>query len=202
MRKVYFIKPVGFNGPIKIGCSFAPGNRREQLQQWCPFPLEIVAEIDGDINLERRFHAHFESFHKGHEWFEATADLLVIIADISAGSFNPDILPRPKYLTVAGRTRAGKKWPDEQRERVRKNNALRRIEKATGLVLDSKDFSDRLEEFVANPCRETGGITRQEREALFRHRASQRHAEISKEYLASAIALSGSSSSETDEVAA
>ena len=51
MTYVYFIKPIGMDGPIKIGCSVSPDRRRETLEWWCPFPLEILAEIE-ELNEE------------------------------------------------------------------------------------------------------------------------------------------------------
>ena len=47
-RYVYFIKPVGMEGPIKIGCSIMPTERLEGLAVWSPFPLEIVAAIQAE----------------------------------------------------------------------------------------------------------------------------------------------------------
>jgi hypothetical protein len=87
-RKVYFIKPVGFDGPIKIGCSALPVSRRDALAHWSPFPLEILAEIEGGLSLERRFHYHFHAWHEHREWFTATPELLTAIAAINAGTFD------------------------------------------------------------------------------------------------------------------
>lgn len=57
---VYFLKPVGMDGPIKIGCSEYPQRRLLNLMAWSPFPLELLAQIDGDESVERRFHAAFQ----------------------------------------------------------------------------------------------------------------------------------------------
>lgn len=93
MTRVYFIKPIGMDGPIKIGCSFAPSNRKASLETWSPFPLEIIAEIDGDFRLERRFHAAFLDDHCHHEWFRVSPRLSMVIAEINAGEFDIDTLP-------------------------------------------------------------------------------------------------------------
>jgi len=98
MKKVYFIKPVGMPGPIKIGCSRNPSTRRASLSTWSPFALEILAEIDGDTNLERRFHARFIHLHERREWFTAAPDLMAVIADIAAGEFDIDTLPEGKFV--------------------------------------------------------------------------------------------------------
>lgn len=93
MKRVYFIKPIGMDGPVKIGCSCSPDGRRSTLQTWCPFPLEVVAEIDGDFDLEKRFHTLFGDSHKGREWFNVTPSMKACIAAIKAGTFDINILP-------------------------------------------------------------------------------------------------------------
>jgi hypothetical protein len=95
MRHVYFIRPIGMQGPIKIGCSASPDSRRKSLETWSPFPLEIVAEIDGDEGIERRFHAMFVTQHLHHEWFHWSARLDSAIQEISAGTFDVSTLPEP-----------------------------------------------------------------------------------------------------------
>lgn len=98
MSAVYFIRPIGMKGPIKIGCSVSPDRRRSTLETWSPFPLEIVAEIDGSFELERRFHALFAEWHQGREWFLWTVRLQQVIDAINAGIFDLDSLPDPKCL--------------------------------------------------------------------------------------------------------
>lgn len=90
---VYFIKPIDMDGPIKIGCSQSPGKRRDALQHWCPFPLEIVAEIAGDSIIEARFHRKFLRDHLRSEWFTATKELLHTIRQINAGTYDVNTLP-------------------------------------------------------------------------------------------------------------
>lgn len=98
MKRVYFIKPIGMDGPIKIGFSIMPTKRRDNLAAWSPFALEIVAEIDGDRLLEWRFHAKFFESHQRNEWFAATPELLADIKAINAGTFDIDALPPPRCL--------------------------------------------------------------------------------------------------------
>src|SRR3546814_2554543 len=69
MKRVYFIRPIGQAGPVKIGCSVGPNKRRHELETWSPVPLAIVAEIDGGFDIERRFHAKFQDNHERREWF-------------------------------------------------------------------------------------------------------------------------------------
>lgn len=73
-RRVYFIKPVGLAGPIKIGCSYSPEKRRSALDCWSPFALEIIAQIDGGANLERQNAA----------WVDRTRETLVAELDALA----------------------------------------------------------------------------------------------------------------------
>lgn len=93
MRHVYFIKPIGMAGPIKIGQSATPGVRLQHLNCWAPFPLEIVAQIEGGRELEERFHAAFVDHHERLEWFTAHPDIISVIAAINDGAFDIDTLP-------------------------------------------------------------------------------------------------------------
>ena len=106
MSFVYFIKPVGMDGPIKVGCSYAPEGRRKTLDTWSPFALEIVAEIEGGFDLERRFHALFAETHQRREWFGWSRRIAAVIEAINEGSFNIETLPAP--IIVANRDRSGR----------------------------------------------------------------------------------------------
>lgn len=85
MPHVYFIKPVEMDGPIKIGCSMYPETRLRSLMSWSPVDLEIVAQVDGDFDLERRLHAMFAAHYRRQEWFNPAPELLALIDDINAG---------------------------------------------------------------------------------------------------------------------
>jgi len=97
-RRVYFIRPVGADGPVKIGCSDVPDGRLYTLSAWSPVPLEIVASIDGDIDLERRFHAAFKADNTHREWFNASPALLHCLDAIKTGTFDIATLPAPLIL--------------------------------------------------------------------------------------------------------
>lgn len=98
MKRVYFIKPIGMDGPVKIGTSESPECRRKVLDSWSPFALEIVAEWDGGESVERQFHHRHRSSHQRREWFTASPLLLADIAAISEGRFDPAVLPAPQLL--------------------------------------------------------------------------------------------------------
>lgn len=83
---VYFIRPVGQNGPIKIGCSGLPKSRLHDFTKWSPIALEIVALVPGSYELERSLHSCFAHVHRHFEWFEATEELLAGIAALQRGA--------------------------------------------------------------------------------------------------------------------
>src|SRR3546814_4337127 len=99
MKRVYFIRPIGQAGPVKIGCSVGPNKRRHELETWSPVPLEIVAEIDGGFDIERRFHAKFQDTHERREWFTWSQGLDDTITAINAGAFDVSTLPEPVQIT-------------------------------------------------------------------------------------------------------
>lgn len=110
---VYFLRPIGAAGPIKIGCSADPEGRLRTYMSWSPMPLEIVARIDGDQKLERRFHARFAAHHLHGEWFCNSEDLAAVIEAVSGGCFDVSSLPAPAGL---GNAKTG--WPAEVRSAV------------------------------------------------------------------------------------
>lgn len=93
-KLIYFIRPVGAVGPIKIGCSRWPGHRLDIYRQWSPVPLEIIATMIGDHALERRLHAQFYEHQTHHEWFAATPELVATVEAVKAGKFDPATLPK------------------------------------------------------------------------------------------------------------
>ncbi len=81
-RFVYFIKPIGMDGPIKIGCANKPEQRLIDLMSWCPFPLKIMATVPGGFAEERRLHQMFAADRLRAEWFRTTRELLGFIETI------------------------------------------------------------------------------------------------------------------------
>jgi hypothetical protein len=72
---VYFIKPKGKKGPIKIGCSHTPADRLEALAAWSPWPLEVMGSVPGSFKEEEYLHQCFAASHMHREWFKATPHL-------------------------------------------------------------------------------------------------------------------------------
>lgn len=84
---IYFIKPVGMDGPIKIGCSRCAKGRLVEIARWAPMPLEIVGMVPGSFKDERTLHRAFAHLQEHMEWFAEGADLVAAIAlIIEAGS--------------------------------------------------------------------------------------------------------------------
>lgn len=104
---VYFIKPVGMEGPIKIGFSFVPANRVIDLAAWSPWPLELMGTVPGTGKDERFLHACFHQSHSHREWFHGTLALQQAIKRIlAAGSIEAvrETLPAPGTIPRKPRT--------------------------------------------------------------------------------------------------
>lgn len=82
---IYFMKQVGQDGPIKIGCTRFVGNRLIEMARWSPVPLEVVASAPGDFTLERHIHIRFKASLSHREWFFPTPELLSGIDRVKAG---------------------------------------------------------------------------------------------------------------------
>jgi len=82
---VYFIRPAGMLGPIKIGFSEAPTSRLETLAAWSPFKLEIAATIPGSRLLESSIHDCFGDDWSHREWFFPSRRLVEFVTRIAAG---------------------------------------------------------------------------------------------------------------------
>lgn len=111
---IYFVKPIGADGPIKIGCSRAPEGRLAQFLAWSPSPLEIIATTAGDFSLEQNLHECFADAHLHHEWFRATPGLLRLIDALRAGSLLSDAVDLTKRVRSI-RKKGVHYWPPDRR---------------------------------------------------------------------------------------
>lgn len=82
---VYFARPIGQRGPVKIGCSLNTEARLSTLMTWSPLPLEIAARVEGDATLERRLHSIFRAHHSHREWFNPNDELDDLISRLQKG---------------------------------------------------------------------------------------------------------------------
>jgi hypothetical protein len=85
-RFVYFVRPVGQDGPIKIGVANVPTKRLAQIMAWSPVDLEILVTVPGNGALERNLHECFAYAHVRGEWFSPVSDLLKGIASLKQGA--------------------------------------------------------------------------------------------------------------------
>jgi hypothetical protein len=85
MNHVYFMKPIGLDGPIKIGCSHRPKDRLIVFMAWSPIPLEIIAHFPGTLQIEKKIHDCFADHHLHSEWFRASPKLIKAISLLKAG---------------------------------------------------------------------------------------------------------------------
>lgn len=100
---VYFLRPVGADGPVKIGCSSYPEERLQSFMLWSPVALEVVAKLHGDELLEWRFHQAFSDFHSHSEWFRSAPIITATIKAIGLGATDFWFLPRSATRLKAGR---------------------------------------------------------------------------------------------------
>jgi hypothetical protein len=86
---IYFIQPQR-GGPVKIGYARKPENRLRELQCGNPYPLQIVAVVDGGWTTEAVLHKRFASGRMEGEWFEPdTPGLAALIAKAKAAAMTP-----------------------------------------------------------------------------------------------------------------
>jgi hypothetical protein len=138
-QNIYFIRPVGMVGPIKIGCSTSVGERLENLAVWSPFKLEVIYTEKGGYSLEQQIHNVFADYHSHREWFHPGERLLAAIAKLLAGE---TIATAIDLADVRGSIRNNitrkprKPVPEYQKElrsyRSRKYWAERKVERARG----------------------------------------------------------------------
>jgi hypothetical protein len=79
-KHIYFLRPVGSLGPVKIGCSKTPVKRLRGVEIWSPQLLEIAASAPGDHREEGILHQMFGPLRRHGEWFEYSERLGEVIA--------------------------------------------------------------------------------------------------------------------------
>lgn len=111
MKRVYFLRPAGCEGPVKIGCTIDLPGRLRSAACWSPFELEVLATIEGGYDLEHQFHALFAADHERLEWFSWSSRMDETVAAINAGTFDPSALPEPEYI---GLSKVMRRWAAEK----------------------------------------------------------------------------------------
>lgn len=90
-RLVYFVKPVGMAGPIKIGRTYLPiATRLSQMASNSPLSLELIHVVASD--KEHAIHCHFADAHSHGEWFHPIPRLLAAIEALKAGKAVEDAI--------------------------------------------------------------------------------------------------------------
>lgn len=85
-RFIYFIG--ADSGPVKIGYSVNPKVRMRQLQAASPRRLKILAQVIGEPEDERAYHARFAAHRLHGEWFERHPDILAEIDRLTQESLS------------------------------------------------------------------------------------------------------------------
>ena len=114
---VYFFKPVGMDGPIKIGFTKDPAARLRSVNSWVPWKLEMVASIPGTLKMELRLHALLQAYRMRGEWFAGSPEVLAVVDAINAGTLDVGSLPPAK--------RPASYYSDEVRARWAETRALK-----------------------------------------------------------------------------
>lgn len=121
---VYFMRPIGMLGPIKIGWSAVQENRLNGFMAWSPWPLEIFGRVPGSHSDEIFLHKCFADLHSHYEWFRAEPRLYAainkIISENSVDSVRGELVP----VGDIGRAR-GPKWTSDKRLQL--SNILRAV---------------------------------------------------------------------------
>lgn len=78
-KYVYFLKPIGMDGPYKVGCSVIPERRLQTHDIWSPFKLELICTVPGTHSDERNVHFALKQWHRHGEWFDTNPVVLAII---------------------------------------------------------------------------------------------------------------------------
>lgn len=109
---IYVLKPVGFDGPFKVGCTSNLVGRLRILNGHSPFELEVVCTTTGDMLTERRIHNRLRAAHLRCEWFENGPEIQQLIAEIRDGSFDAAALPAPLGVANMKAGRTGRAWQE------------------------------------------------------------------------------------------
>lgn len=173
---VYFFKPAGLDGPIKIGCSATPYDRLATFAAWSPFPLEMIGSVPGSAKDETYLHRCFYSSRSHGEWFRSTPELRDAIARIlELGHVPCDVVTADKMGKPERRIRSAEHCLrmsyrmriDWQVRRLRNSEGYYNIPQDVSVILDhwsgnrgyerrspSPDEFARLDAFLANPTPE------------------------------------------------
>lgn len=98
MSSVYFIKPIGQLGPVKIGFTDHLAKRARCVAVQSPLLLEVVCSAPGGQAEERLLHERFAGQHMHGEWFAWSKDLQFVMDRVAETGALPELVavfPRP-----------------------------------------------------------------------------------------------------------
>jgi len=126
---IYFLRPVGLIGPVKIGSSWEPISRMRSLMALSPFPLEVITTAKGNRDMERKVHNCFADAHSHCEWFHPVPRLLAAIEKIKAGAeideaidltdIRGNVLGQTQRMTREANLLARSQWPSASSKPVK-----------------------------------------------------------------------------------
>lgn len=111
---VYFMRPVGMLGPIKIGCSMRIDERLEVLSGWSPFKLEVIYSEQGSYKLEIAIHRCFADYHSHREWFHPGPRLLAAVNALMSGKTIAEVVDFNDDRGSIRTTKTGPRVSDER----------------------------------------------------------------------------------------
>lgn len=164
---VYFLKPVGQLGPIKIGVSGDVTTRLDTYTRWSPVPLELLISIPGSMSLERALHDVFAYAHSHLEWFHPVEDLLRGIHALQQGVAVEEAFDLSKKTgSIFHTPRRKARFTPQYKERLSFNQRIARKQHALWRK-GIKDFRcSELADHVLSPRVSQIKLTDQERAAL------------------------------------
>lgn len=170
---VYFFKPCGVDGPIKIGCSESPEDRMATFAAWSPWPLEMIGRVPGTTKDEIYLHRCFWQVRSHGEWFRSSPELRaaihrVLVLGVVPRDIVPDEMlgtPQRKLRTPEHKLRMSYRMRVDWQERKRRSNeGYYRVPADVDAILDrwsgyngrkrqapSTEELERIEAFLANP---------------------------------------------------
>jgi hypothetical protein len=92
-RIIYLIKPIGLDGPVKVGITTNVPKRLLALNCMSPLPLEVLLAFEGNAKLERCLHAYFDDSHSHGEWFNWSERMKEFVASVKTVGFDTSLLP-------------------------------------------------------------------------------------------------------------
>ncbi len=97
---VYFARRADGIGPIKVGASDSARSRVECLGKRMRVPLVLLTSCRGGNWKELQFHALYEPYHIGGEWFEPLPAILEAVEQVATGVFDWDRCPEQGWAVT------------------------------------------------------------------------------------------------------